>query len=57
VTSVVYESCWIFIEKSIFSFKYAVSSPSLFLIDPVFFCGWESFSIRSLGLLVGAGSN
>jgi hypothetical protein len=42
---VVYESCWIFIEKSIFSFKYAVSSPSLFLIDPIFFCGGESFSL------------
>jgi hypothetical protein len=35
---VVYESCWIFIEKSIFSFKYVVSSPSLFLIDLVFVC-------------------
>jgi hypothetical protein len=38
VISVVYELCWIFIEKSIFSFKYAISSPSLFLIDPVFVC-------------------
>jgi hypothetical protein len=36
VTSVVYESYWIFIEKSISPFKYVVSSPSLFLIDPVF---------------------
>jgi hypothetical protein len=43
------------LKNLILPLKYIVGFPSLFLIDPVFLCGCESFSIRFLGQFVGAG--
>jgi hypothetical protein len=45
------------LKNLILPLKYAIGFPSLFLIDPVFLCGWESFSIRSLGQFIGAESS